>query len=75
MENHSKDVERLRRELRSYNMRTVLAVIGSGALMSAAFIYGVNENSLMTFLGAPLITWIAGAFGFILLWLAVSYIE
>lgn len=75
MENHSKDVERLRRELKAYNMRTVLAVIGSGALMSAAFIYGVNENNPVTILGAPLITWIAGAFGFILLWMAVNYIE
>ena len=56
-------------------MRTVLAVIGSGALMSAAFIYGVNESHPVTLLGAPIITWIAGAFGFILLWMAVNYVE
>jgi ubiquinone biosynthesis protein len=67
LENNSRDIKHLRHELRSYNRRTVLSVIGSGALMSSAIVYGLGGDAPAIVAGAPLISWIAGVTGFLLL--------
>ena len=63
MENNSKDLEHLRYEMRIYNRRTVFAVIGSGALLSSAIIYGLNGYSSIILNGVPLISWLSGLVG------------
>ena len=70
-ENKSRDIRELRKELKAYNQRTVRALIGSGAMLSAAIIYGLHEKSVTEFAGAPLIAWIAAGIGFVILLLAL----
>ncbi|TAJ92204.1 MAG: ubiquinone biosynthesis regulatory protein kinase UbiB [Gammaproteobacteria bacterium] len=70
LENNSKDIRYLREEMRTYNRRTVLSVIGSGALMSSAIVYGLGGDTPYVLAGAPLVSWVAGAMGFLLLILA-----
>ena len=70
-ENKSRDIRELRKELKAYNQRTVRALIGSGAMLSAAIIYGLHEESVTEFAGAPLIAWIAAGIGFVVLLLAL----
>lgn len=70
LENNSKDIKYLREEMRTYNRRTVLSVIGSGALMSSAIVYGLGGETPYLLAGAPLVSWVAGAMGFLLLILA-----
>ena len=45
MENKSEEIHHLRKEMKSYNQRTVLAVVGSGFLMSASIIYALDNPS------------------------------
>jgi len=70
LENNSKDFRQLREEMRSYNRQTVLSVIGSGALMSSAIVYGLGGETPAMLAGAPLVSWVSGTVGFILLILA-----
>jgi len=67
IENRSKDIEKLRYEMRTYNRRTVLAVIGSGFFLSAAIIYGLDGYSPVMVAGAPWLSWIFGGAGLALL--------
>ena len=70
-ENKSRDIRELRKELKSYNQRTVRALIGSGAMLSAAILYGLHEKSEVLFAGAPVVAWIAAGVGFVILLLAL----
>jgi ubiquinone biosynthesis protein len=70
-ENKSRDIHELRRELKAYNRRTVLALIGSGAMLSAAITYGLHETAAVLFAGVPLVAWLAAAVGFVVLVLAL----
>jgi len=63
----SEELRRLRREVRRANRRTVGAVTGSGLLLSAAVIYGLDGYAPAMVMGAPLLTWLAGAAGIFLL--------
>lgn len=71
IENNSPDIQKLRKELKSYNQRTVSALIGSGAMMSAAIIYALNGNIQALYSGVPLAAWIAGGIGLIMLIFAI----
>jgi ubiquinone biosynthesis protein len=68
LEWRSDELKRLRREVRRANRRTVGAITGSSLLLSAAVIYGLDgyRPGIMV-LGAPLLTWLAGAAGIVLL--------
>ena len=70
-ENKSRDIHDLRKELKTYNQRTVRALIGSGAMLSAAVIYGLNEKSMAMFAGAPVVAWVAAGVGFVFLLFAI----
>jgi len=72
LENKSKDIEKLRYEMRIYNKRTVRAVIGSGFLLSAAIIYGLDNYMPAMLAGAPVVSWVAGVIGVTLLILSVG---
>ncbi|MFQ5659819.1 MAG: ubiquinone biosynthesis regulatory protein kinase UbiB [Gammaproteobacteria bacterium] len=72
IENNSKDIRKLRGEMKVYNRRTVLAVIGSGALLSAAIIYALGVQAPVMLAGVPVGTWLAGGAGIVLLLFAIS---
>ena len=59
----SKEIRKLRQELRRANRRTVSAVIGSGLILSAAVIYGLDGYAPLMLLDAPLLTWLLGGAG------------
>jgi ubiquinone biosynthesis protein len=67
LENKSKDIEKLRHEMRTYNNSTVRAVIGSGFLLSAAIIYGLDNYMPAMLAGVPVVAWVAGIIGVALL--------
>ena len=69
-ENRSDDLHKLRMEMRTYNRRTVLAVVGSGAVLCAAIIHGHAGEGLVMIKGVPLLSLLAGTLGFVLLYLA-----
>ena len=61
----SRDVERMRRDLRRANRRTVLAVLGSALILSAALCLGTGVPGPV-FREAPAIAWVLGALGGVL---------
>ncbi|MFP5506557.1 MAG: ubiquinone biosynthesis regulatory protein kinase UbiB [Gammaproteobacteria bacterium] len=58
---HSQDLNRLRRELRAANRRSIAAILGAGAAVAAAVIYGLDGYAPAMVGGAPLLTWVFGA--------------
>ncbi len=63
VEMNSKEIERVRREIRRSNQRTVLAVVGAALILSAAALLGLDGYSPRLVAGAPLMTWILGGLG------------
>ena len=64
----SKELRRLRSEVRHANRRTISAIIGTGLILAAAIIYGLDGYAPAVVMGAPLLTWVSGSLGaFILL--------
>ncbi len=63
----SKELTRLRRELRQANRRNVIAIIGTGLVLAAAVIYGLDGYAPLVLLGAPWLSWILGLAGIALL--------
>ncbi len=70
MENKSKEIHKLRQEMQVYNRRTVLAVVGSGFLMSSAIIYALDNNTHGDFLSVPIVSWLLGFAGMMLLYMS-----
>ncbi len=67
---NSEELERVRREIRRSNQRTVLAVVGSAFILSAAILLGLDGFS-PTMLGeAPVVSWLLGTVGLYLVWVA-----
>ena len=63
----SQDLKRLRNELRRANRRNFNAILGTGLLISAAIIYGLDGYAPLMALGAPLLAWLCGGLGLFLL--------
>jgi ubiquinone biosynthesis protein len=63
----SAELKRLRSEVRRANRRTISAVIGTGLVLAAAIIYGLDGYAPLMVLGAPLLTWICGLTGILLM--------
>ncbi|NNG13303.1 MAG: ubiquinone biosynthesis regulatory protein kinase UbiB [Halobacteria archaeon] len=66
----SRELGRLRRDIRRSNRRTVGAIIGSGLILAAAVVYGLaglNVDQPGTLLGAPLLSWLLGGLGLVVL--------
>ncbi len=59
----SRELEQLRREMRSANRRTLSAIVGSALLICAALIYGLDGYAPAVVGGAPLLTWLFGLAG------------
>jgi ubiquinone biosynthesis protein len=64
----SRELQQLRAEVRRANRRSISAIIGTGLLLAAAIIYGLDGYAPTVVMGAPLLSWISGCLGtFILL--------
>ncbi len=63
VEMSSKEIERVRREIRRSNQRTVLAVVGAALILSAAALLGLDGYAPRIIAGAPLLTWVLGGLG------------
>ena len=72
LENKSREMKHLREEMRAGNRRTTLAIIGSGLLISAAIIYGLENYSPAMISGIPVIAWVAGIFGIYLILVSID---
>ena len=53
----SSELQRLRQEVRRANRRTISAITGTGLILAAAIIYGLDGYAPAMVLGAPLLSW------------------
>ena len=65
MENKSHEIHRLRKEMKIYNRKTIISVIGSGFILSASIIYAMNDTAFGTIISVPFISSVLGFFGLI----------
>ncbi|MGB5715555.1 MAG: ubiquinone biosynthesis regulatory protein kinase UbiB [Gammaproteobacteria bacterium] len=65
----SRELKRLRLELRRANRRNSNVIIGTGLIVTAAIIYGLDGSAPPMVMGAPLLSWICGGLGLFLLFL------
>jgi ubiquinone biosynthesis protein len=67
---NKKDLETLRQEIRVANRRTFGAILGAALLISAAVIFGLDGYQPPVYAGVPLLTWLLGAAGIIVILLS-----
>jgi ubiquinone biosynthesis protein len=68
----SRELKRLRLELRRCNRRSSNVIIGTGLIVTAAILYGLDVSTTFAFMGVPLLSWLCGGLGMLLLVLDVS---
>lgn len=65
----SAELQRLRHDIHRSNQRTFFAIVGTGLILAAAVIFGLDGYSPAMVGGAPFVSWVLGFLGvFILLW-------
>jgi ubiquinone biosynthesis protein len=72
VQNKSSDIEKLRKEIRESNQRTVLAIIGSTFVLCAAIIYGLDKYSPFLVNGIPVVSAVLAIVGLVLLAFAME---
>jgi len=70
MENKSEEIHHLRQEMKVYNRSTVMAVVGSGFLLSASIIYALDNTTHGVLASVPIVSWLLGFSGMMLLYLS-----
>jgi len=60
VQSQSRELEELRKQMHKSSQRTLAAILGSGFLISASLIYGLDGFTPFMVGGAPLISWILG---------------
>lgn len=68
----SLEIDKLRKEMRVNNQRTVLAIAGSSFVICAAVIFGLDGYAPMIVGGAPWLTWVFGSIGLLLLFFSMG---
>ena len=63
----SRELKRLRVEMRRANRRHANTIIGTGLIITAAILYSLDDSAAYVFMGAPLLSWICGGLGIFLL--------
>ncbi len=63
----SDEIEQLRREIKAGNRRYFYATLGIGLLVSAAIIMAMDGHSIALIGGVPVLSWVSGVFGGLLL--------
>ncbi|MEQ6340567.1 MAG: ubiquinone biosynthesis regulatory protein kinase UbiB [Gammaproteobacteria bacterium] len=66
----SEELQKIHREVKRANQRTFAAIVGAALIISAAVIKGLDGNAPAMIGGAPLLTWLLGGMGIIILFLA-----
>ncbi len=66
----SEELQKIRSEIKRANQRTFGAIAGASLIISAAVIKALDGNAPAMIGGAPLITWLLGGMGLIILFLA-----
>lgn len=69
---HSTEIERLRREIRQTNRRSVLTIIASAFIISAALVFALDGFTPTMLGSAPVLTWLLGGLGVLMLLVASS---
>ena len=65
----SKELKKLRQDMREHQQRNFAAIVGTGLILSAAIIFGLDGHAPTLVNGAPLVSWVVGALGAaLLLW-------
>jgi ubiquinone biosynthesis protein len=67
LEWRSRQLEQLRREMHQANRRTYVAIVGAALILSAAALIGLEAAALGELAGAPLLAWVAGGLGAVIL--------
>jgi len=70
VKSESKELTRLRREIRLANRRTVAAIVGSALIVSAVLWLGIGGHEVQSLGDLPLGTWLLGTVGGLLLLLS-----
>ena len=70
MENKSEEIHKLREEMKIYNRKTILSVIGSGLILSSSIIYALNNTTHGVMISVPLASWVLGLFGLIFIYIS-----
>ena len=70
MENKSEEIHKLREEMKIYNRKTILSVIGSGLILSSSIIYALNNTTHGVMISVPLASWVLGVFGLIFIYIS-----
>ncbi len=70
LENKSEEIHHLREEMKAYNQRAVLAVVGSGFLLSASIIYALDNTTHGVFASVPIVSWLLGFSGIMMLYIS-----
>ena len=63
----SRELKRLRHEMRRADRRNTNTIIGTGLILTAAIIYGLDGSAPLMFMGAPLLSWLCAGLGILLL--------
>ena len=63
---------KIRDEIRRSNQRTVLTIAGTGLLMGGLIVYGLDGFTPNLIWGAPLVSWISGGLGALVLLVALQ---
>ncbi len=67
LNDQSRELEAIRREIREANRRTVAAITGGALILAAAVIYGLDGYSPRMLGGAPMISWLLMGLGVVVL--------
>jgi len=67
LNDHSSELEKIRREIRRANHRTFFAILGGSLLVSGAVLMGLDGYAPSMVWGAPVATWVLGTLGALLL--------
>lgn len=67
LNDHGKELEKIRQEIRHANQRTFFAILGGSLIISGAVIMGLDGYAPKMVGGAPIATWVLGAIGAIIL--------
>ena len=57
------ELEKIRREMRRSNQRTVLGVVGTGLIIAAVVLLAVQEGASAQLSSVPMLTWVLGGCG------------
>ncbi|NOX09813.1 MAG: ubiquinone biosynthesis regulatory protein kinase UbiB [Gammaproteobacteria bacterium] len=69
LEDADQQIRELRNEIKRSNKRTISSILGTGLIISAALIFGLDGYSPRMIAGVPLLSWVLGGLGVAVLFL------